>query len=362
MIVKNESAVIERCLTSVLPIIDYWVIVDTGSTDGTQQKIKNFMKEKGIQGELFERPWVNFAHNRNEAVELAKNKADFLFFIDADEYITYADDFTLPQLDKDYYAVVTKGYGIKFVRVLLINNHLEWKWKGVLHEQLSPFTSRSHAFLEKLVNNFTTAGARGKDPQKHQRDVDILEAALKEEPNNSRYVYYLAHSYFAAENLNSALQNYEKCVQMLEKEEGTEEEIFSCLLQIAKLYEALEKPENIVIDSYKCAFEHRKTRSEPLYHLAHYYRCKGKYREGYAIAKIGLSIPCPQDLYFVEEWMYDFGILFELSTCAYAEERYQEAQKACHLLLRKKNLPQNFRECTEKTLILTNEKLSSLNS
>ena len=35
MIVKNERNVIERCLESVLPIIDTWQIVDTGSTDGT---------------------------------------------------------------------------------------------------------------------------------------------------------------------------------------------------------------------------------------------------------------------------------------------------------------------------------------
>ena len=40
MIVKDESRVIRRCLESVKPLIDYWVIVDTGSTDGTQEIIK----------------------------------------------------------------------------------------------------------------------------------------------------------------------------------------------------------------------------------------------------------------------------------------------------------------------------------
>ena len=43
MIVKNESKVIERCLTSCLPLIDYWVISDTGSTDGTQIIIKKLL-------------------------------------------------------------------------------------------------------------------------------------------------------------------------------------------------------------------------------------------------------------------------------------------------------------------------------
>ena len=39
MIVRNEAPVIRRCLVSLLPIIDYWVVVDTGSTDGTQDVV-----------------------------------------------------------------------------------------------------------------------------------------------------------------------------------------------------------------------------------------------------------------------------------------------------------------------------------
>ena len=56
MIVKNESKVIERCLASVLPVIDHWMILDTGSTDGTQEKIREFFNNVGIPGELHEEP------------------------------------------------------------------------------------------------------------------------------------------------------------------------------------------------------------------------------------------------------------------------------------------------------------------
>ena len=42
MIVKNEAPVIERCLASVRPWIDHWVVVDTGSTVGTEERIRNF--------------------------------------------------------------------------------------------------------------------------------------------------------------------------------------------------------------------------------------------------------------------------------------------------------------------------------
>ncbi|HWJ80268.1 MAG TPA: glycosyltransferase, partial [Niallia sp.] len=37
MIVKNEENVIERCLSSVKPIVDEMIIVDTGSSDSTKE-------------------------------------------------------------------------------------------------------------------------------------------------------------------------------------------------------------------------------------------------------------------------------------------------------------------------------------
>ena len=101
MIVKNENKVIKRCLASVKPVIDYWIIIDTGSTDGTQETIREFMKD--IPGELYEYPWVDFAHNRNQALALSKDKGDYLLFIDADEQLIFDESFSLSSLDKDLF-------------------------------------------------------------------------------------------------------------------------------------------------------------------------------------------------------------------------------------------------------------------
>ena len=134
MIVKNEATIITRCLASVKPLIDYWVIVDTGSSDGTQRIIREFMKD--VPGELYERPWKNFEHNRNEALELAKGKADYILIMDADDKLEFDRNFRLPQLTCDSYRMQIKLGGATYQRHHVIKENLPWRWVGVVHETL----------------------------------------------------------------------------------------------------------------------------------------------------------------------------------------------------------------------------------
>lgn len=353
MIVKNESKVIERCLTSLLPLIDYWVIVDTGSTDGTQQIIKDFMKMSGVPGELHERQWVDFSHNRNEALNLARGKADYLFFIDADEYLVYDSDFKLPHLDKDYFYVTISHSGIRYSRIQLINNHLDWEWVGVLHELIIPPPFRSYATLEKVVNIYTTEGARSQDPQKYQKDAQVLEAALKKDPNNSRYIFYLAQSYRDSGDYSLALQNYEKRAEM----GGWDQEVFWSLLEVGNMKEYLNMPLEDVLGSYQRAYQYRRSRIEPLYYIARNFRVKEDFNSGYLAAKVALTVPVSKDILFVQQWMYDYGVLLELSICAYWLEKYEECQQISLDLLKRSNLPPNVRTCVENNLGFANAKL-----
>ena len=76
MIVKNESHIIHECLNSIYKFIDYWVIVDTGSTDGTQDIIKKFVKV--IANAMF-----------NLSFYLQRQSLNFLIFIDIVQLIVF---------------------------------------------------------------------------------------------------------------------------------------------------------------------------------------------------------------------------------------------------------------------------------
>ncbi len=352
MIIKDETPVIRRCLATVKPMIDYWVIVDTGSTDGTQEMVKEFMKD--IPGELHERPWKNFGHNRNEALQLAKGKGDYLLFIDADEVFKYSNDFKRPSLNADFYYITTEYNGLKYGRVQLINNHLNWQWLGVLHEYLDSPEAKTHGIALGITNVVNTDGNRSQDPQKYQKDAKLLEKAIQDEPNNSRYRFYLAQSYRDSEQYEKAIESYQKRIEM----GGFDQEIFYSKLQIAIMNEILKMDPEIVIDSYNTAFESRPSRIEPLYRLAAYYRGMNNFQEAYNTTLKGLRIRNSNDVLFVDQWIYDYGFLLEYSVAAYWLEKYTEALLASYLLISNPALPQDIRQTVQKNLVWINQKMN----
>jgi glycosyltransferase involved in cell wall biosynthesis len=100
MIVKDEAAVIERCLESVRDLIDTWVICDAGSSDGTQRLVEAVLED--IPGCLHERQWRNFGYNRTELMRLAAGRGDYLLLLDADMTVTF-DRAKLGSLQADAY-------------------------------------------------------------------------------------------------------------------------------------------------------------------------------------------------------------------------------------------------------------------
>lgn len=333
MIVKNESAVIKRCLSSVKGLIDYWVIADTGSTDDTREIIREFLRD--LPGELHDRPWVDFGFNRNEVLELSKTKGDYILFIDADERLIFSETFSMPDFDKDHYFIqVMQPDGSCYHRVFLIKNTLPWKWKGVLHEEILSSEAKSVGIIQGVTNYSVAAdGHRTQDPKKFLKDAAVLEKALKEEPNNTRYLFYLAISYGNSLEFAKALKYHQKRSAL----DGDEEEIFFSLFCLANAQENLQYPPEIFIESYLKAYQFRPTRSEPLYALAKYYNRTSNHLYAYLISKFGLGIPPPNDSHFVLHYVYDYALLFQFANAATALGKEEESKNA-YARLRSMNL------------------------
>lgn len=354
MIVKNESAVIKRCLESVKPYISYWVIVDTGSTDGTQDLIREAMKD--VPGELHERPWVNFAVNRNEALELAKPHGDYLMFIDADEYLVPDPGFHFPKLTSPAYVLKGVHEGITFSRIQLVKSRPDLYWKGVIHEYLVVPETSQYGLLAGLSNYSTLEGARSKDPAKFLRDAMVLEGELKKNPSDSRAMFYLAHSYRCHGNRHEALKCFKKRTEM----GGNKLEIYESLLQQGILEMQLGLPEEIFLPTFFKAYRSHPSRAEPLYYISGQYRKKGQYELAYVFSRLGLSIPQPIELGTIDQWVYDYGLLFEFSIASYWVGEYHQSLKACEDLLAKENLPQLFRGYTLANKTYAEEKIKSM--
>ncbi len=338
MIVKNEARVIERCLASIRPWIDSWVIVDTGSTDGTQELIRRCMAD--LPGELHERPWRDFGSNRSEAIELAQSRADYLLIIDADEVLRTESGFAMPTLSAEAYQLKTVLGSTVYYRTQLVSTRLTWRFEGIVHEYLECGHPVHHEKLEGLVNYPTADGARSEDPSKFLKDAKLLETALEKDPGHRRYQFYLAQSYRDA---GLPLQS-QLAYQARAALGGWDEEVWYSRYQAARLGEQLEQPEADVLHAYLTAYQFRPSRAEALCYLARYERLRSQFHLAYLFAKTASELPPPADILFVDAAVYDWTSKDELAIAAYYLGKHAEAIAVNTVLLESSRLPEQQRE------------------
>ena len=335
MIVKNESAVIERCLASLRDHIDAWVIVDTGSTDDTMDKIRASLK--GIPGALHQREWRNFGSNRSEAAALAyESGCDYFLFFDADDVLLAPQGFAWPDLTDHVYELTLVYGNYQYARASLVSSKLHWRWIGVLHEypESTPAATSRNALSEPKIKA-STEGARSSDPLKYQRDAEALEQGLRDEPDNTRYMFYLAQSYRDAALLDKALLAYEHRASA----GGWDEEVWRSLLEAARLTERLARPHEEIVAAFLRVYVSRPTRAEPLADLARVMRLKDQFSQAYVYAKLAATLPFPRDRLFVEATCYTFTAHDELAIAAYWVGRFAECKAICDDLLLNKAAP-----------------------
>ena len=227
MIVKNESKVIERCLDSVKHFVDYFVICDTGSTDGTQDIVFDYLKRNELAGELHQHEWVHFGHNRTLSFEAAKGKCDYIMTIDADEvFVPYAGG--LAQLDQtvnsveglvgDIVYLTSHFSSLRYLRPQFFNDERDWMWDQAVHEVPVCLDKESPAnsYMNNCCIYVRQEGNRSEDPPaiKFGKDAKILEKWMKDHPKDARAAFYLCQSYADAGNHKKALAKIPQALKL----------------------------------------------------------------------------------------------------------------------------------------------------
>jgi glycosyltransferase involved in cell wall biosynthesis len=357
MIVRNEAAVITRCLDSVLPHIHSWAIVDTGSTDGTQDLVRRRLA--ALPGELAERPWTDFGRARTQAIQLAGTRADYLLFMDADDVLVCPPGYAFPALAADAYALLFQlgadGGGHAYRRTCLAATRLPWRFQGVVHEYLDCPRPHRTEWLEGPVIRASAGGARSADPDKYRKDAQVLEEALQADPHNARYVFYLAQSRRDAGQDEPALAAYLRRAAM----GGWDEEVFVALYQSALLMDRLGRPDGAVIQAYLKAHQARPVRAEALCSLAGFFRVRQEFHLARMFAAQALAIPRPPDALFLDEGVYRWRRLDELAVASYWTGHLGESRDACRRLLAEGFLPAGERNRVEANLRWAEEKLTA---
>jgi glycosyltransferase involved in cell wall biosynthesis len=338
MIVRNEAAVIERLLCSVQPITDYFVICDTGSSDGTAALIRRVAGTLGMAGEVHQHPWVDFAHNRQRALEcaLASNRCGWLLFIDADEELIGE----LPQLRTRLspgtsYLLDKRHGGLRYAVPALVDcRAARWAWRGPVHEHLEQLSGprRWQRCRGVEIRSHPDQGGRSRavaPREKYLRDAALLEAELARNPDDRRSCFYLAQSYRDAGCLAKAYAQYRRRAAM----GGWEEEVFMACYEQARLAARLNLGHERIVAEHLRAYARRPSRAEPLWHLARYCRQQGHYTLGYALAKAGAGLPEPDDLLFIHSDVYAWRLRQEMAVCAFQLGQMEETLRIARAIL-----------------------------
>lgn len=337
LIVKNESHIVHELFESVAPYIDYWVIVDTGSTDGTQDIIRREMDRLGIPGELHERPWQDFGTNRTEAMKLAQGHCDYIWVMDADDVLVGTPDFR--GLTDDAYLMLIDD-GVLYWRRQVFRDGVPWRYQGVLHElavcDVPTSERRMNGDFRVLSRRI---GGRNLDPNKYRRDAEILLAEAERHPDDPRTVFYLAQSYFCYGDWENSRKWDERRAAM----GGWDEEVYYSSFRAAEAMANNGEPWPEVQDAYLRAWNLRPSRAEALHALARHHRTAGRYALGHLFAERAASLPLPNDVLFVNGSVHAWRALDEQAVCASWIGRPAEAFRISRLLMAHPDVPDDDR-------------------
>lgn len=363
MIVKNESRIIERCLNSVKGIIDCVSICDTGSTDNTVAIIENFLEKNHIPGKVHNDPWKNFGYNRTNSAALAQKtlidlgfplERTYLLFLDADMLLEISPKFDKDALVDDSYLMIQKSCSLSYYNQRLARASLTWDCVGVTHEYWACKSGNvKRGQIETLVIDDREDG--GCKADKFERDVRLLTQGLKDEPNNERYMFYLAQSYKCLNQFDDSIHWYKERIAR----GGWKEEVYYAKYMIGECYEGKKDWEK-ALTWYLDAYQSNPKRAETLHKIANHYRNANQNDLAYLFAAQGKKIPYPTDeILFVSHPVYNYQFDEEISISGFYTPQKSDGYNSLNKLLLSKDVPPHVKGQAQNNLMFYVEKLKN---
>ncbi|MDD1504012.1 glycosyltransferase family 2 protein [Lysinibacillus sphaericus] len=239
MIVKNEEAVIGRCLTSVKDLVDEINIIDTGSTDNTKQIVKEFTDR------IFDFEWIHhFAAARNFSFQQATK--EYILWLDADDVLLEEDQEKFKALKESLTLdidAVSMNYNLSFDnegnvssllrRYRLVRRDKQFQWIGAVHEYLE--------VGGKLLDS-NVAVSHLPLSHDHSRNINIYKQLVDSgEPLSPRDTFYYANELLDHGQFEDAIFYYET---FLTSKLGWVEDNITACFKLADCYSHLNDPEN----------------------------------------------------------------------------------------------------------------------
>lgn len=334
LMIKNEEKVMALTLQPLVDAgITQYLIYDTGSTDNTIAKTKEFFEQNNIKNYVIEQgPWIDFAASRNKALELTEYHfpcATFMLMLDA-EWILHngADLLSYCQAEKNQknsvYLIHMQGTNIHMGQLRLMRTKSGVQFVGKVHEQPN-FPAQASVPNHIYFELSPSKEGNQKTQERFKKDRDVLLKEVERHPNDMRTTRFLAQTYLALQDYENAIKWYKKLTTM---PIASNEDLFSAYHYLGIAYQSAGNVDDAILTDLK-AFSIRPTRAEPLVRLALLYYSQQDYALAHLFAKHACTIPYPKyDVGVVEKIMYDF-IRFEvLSLTAHHFGDYQLGYQA----------------------------------
>ena len=350
-ICKDESHVIGTMLNTAKDIVDLIVVNDTGSTDGTQQIIKDFGEKNNIPTYVFERPFDDFEKSRTYAMEKLRDVVNELgwdpnkvhgFWFDCDEQLIIDPKFTKNQFTKDLYMINTYIGQMKYTRNTFFKVSKPFRWYGPVHEFIVCDDQNITSGLAENISvdvKMTGASWQGDISQKYLSHAHKLEAYIAADRKDPRWIFYTAQSYHDSasmrdnkeendERLRRSLKYYK---ERISRQDGYPEEIYYAQFRVGTIMRALDEPWNLTHQELLKAYAIDPLRAESIKVIIDYYLQMSEWHMAYMYSKFAKmnfhgKNPYPTRLLFVDEATYVWRIAEAHSAACYYTGRMDEAR------------------------------------